>query len=167
MNKNVKYFLFFLIICINCFKIQKSYGLKNQSMTNYKVLEIKLTNYKNEQFYGQIKINNFTKNVVFDTGSDFIWVKGKETRTEFFKCHDLKSCLNRKRNWNIKNSVYQIKYGTGMVAIYNKIGNLTMVQSNRIYSNNNSNYLFLDNFLFGESIYEERNFFFNVSKYLY
>jgi hypothetical protein len=77
-----------------------------------KVITIQLNNYKNEQYYGEIAIGTPPRkyNVIFDTGSNFLWVKGSH-----WKFNYIVSKMIKKQEKSRGKSFFYIKYGTGSI----------------------------------------------------
>ncbi len=99
-----------------------------------------------------MNIDNSKRRVIFDTGSNIVWVQGTK-KSEIFNCKDFKTCLFEKSNLeSLKDSAYKIKYGTGEVFISSKKGKINF--ENGIYKITE-----LDNFIYGISIYEEKSIF--------
>jgi hypothetical protein len=88
--------------------------------------EIELSSYKDEQYYGDLYVDNKNYSVVFDTGSNLIWIQGKNTT--MIDCNDYEDCKAKCfKNVSVDSSmIYFIKYGTGFVGIRNKVGDILL-----------------------------------------
>jgi hypothetical protein len=130
----------------------------NPNENSTSTLLINLKNYRDEQFYGFINIDNIERKVIFDTGSNLVWVQGRNKSKIFSNnCKDFKTCLFEKLNWNnLKDSAYQIKYGTGMVFISSKQGDMNLEFENK-------KNITLNSFMYGISLYEEKEIFEKVN----
>jgi hypothetical protein len=127
--------------------------------------KIKLGSYMGEQFYGNLKIGNFSRKVIFDTGSNFLWVQGRGNHTQMLNCKN--NCRELIKNMKINKSVYYIKYGTGSVAITREKGNLEInsgIEEKNMKFNNQNLKLSL---IYGESLYEDKSVFEKVKHIKY
>ena len=112
------------------------------------VFSVELKNYKNEQYYGEIIIGSPARiyKVIFDTGSNFLWVKGSHWK--------FSNIINKniKYSKNLNKSYFYIKYGTGSIlgqpisdnfslGAYNNFSNtkmkfgITLYEDSKIFSN--------------------------------
>jgi hypothetical protein len=123
-----------------------------QSDVNQKnlVFSVKLNNFKNEQYHGQVSIGNPPKkfNVIFDTGSNFLWVKGTHWKFSY-----LIGKMIKKEERIKKNSFFYIKYGTGSILGQPLTDSFTM---------GNHEHFKTDNLRFGITNYEDSKVFSNV-----
>ena len=117
---------------------------------------VNLISYKDEQFYGIIKISNLTRHVIFDTGSNFLWVQGKGNNTQMMNCERNNSCKQIIRKMKISKFIYYIKYSTGSVAITKNNGHLIL---NPGVNNLNIPIPPTLEINYGESLYEDKTVF--------
>jgi hypothetical protein len=114
------------------------------------VFSVNLNNFKNEQYYGQVSIGSPPKvfNVIFDTGSNFLWVKGTHWKFSY-----LIGKMIKKEQKIKEKSFFYIKYGTGSI--------LGQPLSDSITLGNHDVYK-RDNLKFGITNYEDSKVFSNV-----
>jgi hypothetical protein len=120
------------------------------------IVNIDLKNHKNEQYYGAITINDVTITVVYDTGSNIIWIR--DNKTQIYDCKDIQDCKNKYSSNEQSDSLYFIKYGTGMVAIKNSIGDIKLASDTKLTFN-------LNRVKYGISVFEEKKVFSEVIIY--
>jgi len=74
---------------------------------------VKLEDYYNAQFYGQIALGTPPQNfqVIFDTGSSNLWIPGKSCRT----CTHAKYHSEKSSTYERNGQIYEITYGSGSV----------------------------------------------------
>lgn len=144
-------FIFIILqysICLILSEILKS---KSRSSSEYK---INLIAYKDEQLYAEVRISNMTRKVIFDTGSNFMWVQGRGNHTQMLNCGN--NCKEEIRKMNINRNIFFIRYGTGSVAITRTKGSLEFTNN----KGNKQNLIL--NLIYGESLYEDKSVFANV-----
>ena len=114
--------------------------------------EIKLTSFKDEQYYGDIFIDKKKYSVVFDTGSNLVWVQSNNST--MLECNSYEDCKSKCYAFNeFKDQIiYFIKYGTGYVGITNTKGELSFTD--------NSNKI--NDYEYGLAIFEDKRIFSNV-----
>lgn len=85
---------------------------------------IRLNNYFDSQYSGSIQLgsDNTTYNIIFDTGSQWLFLPDKNCRscvaTNYFTCSDSKTC------YNTTNNLISISYGKGFISgfpVYDQI----------------------------------------------
>ena len=148
MVKMIEFLTYFLLIY--CF-VSLYTRSKNIVLTQGKlVFEIELKNFRNEQFYGEVILGTPPKiyKVIFDTGSNFLWVKGSDWKFYHLINKDIKNAKN------IKKSYLYIKYGTGSIMGQPISGYFSLGFGNNTYSNSNMK--------FGITLYEDSKVFTNV-----
>jgi len=140
---NLNFLLINIFILINTyFSISLPHIKESQN------LEIPLK-YHNNQFFGEILVHNKPIKVIFDTGSNFLWVQGES----------LKSITNDKKYYKhlnrlIPTTKFYIKYGTGFIT--GKI-----IKDDVNLDSNNNDFKAKD-FKFGLASYQEESVFKNV-----
>jgi hypothetical protein len=114
-------------------------------------IEIELSSYKDEQYYGEISVDKKNFSVVFDTGSNLAWVQGNNTT--MVNCEGYEDCRTKcYSSVNAKSEmIYFIKYGTGFVGITNTKGNISFSDGNDLVDNE-----------YGLSVFEDKNIFSKV-----
>jgi hypothetical protein len=134
LNMNIPCFIFIIFqysLCLIYTNILKS---KSFSTAEYK---INLKSYKDEQLYAEVKIANMTRKVIFDTGSNFLWVQGRGNHTQMLNCGN--NCKEEIRKMHINKNIFFIRYGTGSVAITRTKGKLEIFSDQENIKNLNLN----------------------------
>jgi hypothetical protein len=132
------------------------------------VLTIKLKNFKDEQTYGPVEVSHMssgkkTYKVIFDTGSNFIWIRGDNSK--LIDCNGGDDCSNKFSSFQNKldstineEMLFFVKYNSGNIALKSNNGNITIKNEDK-----ENNYFLLDGFSYGISVYEEKEIFQNVN----
>ena len=138
---------------------KKTEILRRKIVKGNQVFEIKLFNFKNEQYYGEVDIGVPSQkfNVIFDTGSNFLWVKGSNCKFESFQNHSLTELSQIKSLKNKNKSYFYIKYGTGSI-----VG-----QPITDYFSLGKETYFNKNMSFGITLYEDSKVFSNVKLFFF
>lgn len=141
--------LFFKILIILCYN-------------HFGEFEIKLEKYKNEQYFGKFNISSFSLtnmnnsdyegyesyNLIFDTGSNILWVQGKDA--QMINCSNTILCKNYIQTQ--KSLFYFVKYRTGSVGIKQTNGNILL---NMDIKKNETSIYTIFNFKYGKSNFED------------